>query len=422
MNDEEKMVSHMSPMISVVMPTYNSEKYISESVRSILTQSFGDFEFIIVNELGSDDGTIPIIESFHDPRVKIIQNTKHLGIAESLNEGIRQARGKYIARMDSDDISLSHRFATQVNFMESNQEITVLSAWERRFGNSHITSRTAATHDEIKARMLFYCELSHFLAVLRKNDILKHNLWYDVTNTAEDYALWCRAVHKVRFANIQEVLGLRRIYGESATDLRSEKVERNLQNIYSDSLALLDMDYCEYTPFFRMKPILYSVPTEKKREKLEGIRHLFYDIIEKNKKIKIYDHDCLYTSLNRIWLWNHYSDNFSDVNAYEYLIEDIMEVAKKLAGGRDICLFGMGKVGNALLPYFKESFGIRLICVSDNDPNKWGEEMEGIKCVSPWGLSEDICIFLTAAFETMEEIMSQLKLLGMKFVYPYSKL
>ncbi|MDR2355648.1 MAG: glycosyltransferase, partial [Clostridiales Family XIII bacterium] len=102
-----------TPMISVIMPTYNSEKYVAETMESILTQTFRDFEFLVVNECGSNDRTVAIVESFRDPRIRVIQNARRLGIAESLNIGIKQSKGKYIARMDADDIAMPERFERQ---------------------------------------------------------------------------------------------------------------------------------------------------------------------------------------------------------------------------------------------------------------------------------------------------------------------
>src|SRR3989338_7703392 len=103
----------MKPAISVIMPVYNGEKYLREAIESILNQSFSDFELFIIND-GSTDGTAGIIASFHDPRIVYLKNESNLGLSRSYNRGIDAARGKYIARMDADDMSIPKRFERQI--------------------------------------------------------------------------------------------------------------------------------------------------------------------------------------------------------------------------------------------------------------------------------------------------------------------
>ena len=125
-----------SPQISVVMPAYNAEKYITEAIDSILFQTFKDFEFIIIND-ASTDSTKDIIESYKDPRIKLVNNEQNKGVAKSLNIGISVACGKYIARMDADDIALPERFQKQFDFMEQHPNIDVCGSWAKKTGNEN---------------------------------------------------------------------------------------------------------------------------------------------------------------------------------------------------------------------------------------------------------------------------------------------
>lgn len=113
------------PKISVVMPAYNAEKYIGEAIESILNQTFKDFEFIIIND-GSVDHTKEIIREYNDPRIVLLENDKNRGIVLSLNKGLDAATGKYIARMDADDIALKNRFERQVEYLDEHKDIGVL--------------------------------------------------------------------------------------------------------------------------------------------------------------------------------------------------------------------------------------------------------------------------------------------------------
>ena len=121
--------------ISVLMPAYNAEKYIGEAIESILNQTYKDFEFIIIND-GSIDRTEDIILSYDDPRIIYLKNKENSGIVASLNNGLKQAKGQYVARMDADDISLPTRFEKQLQYMESNQHIFVLGTSLILFGEN----------------------------------------------------------------------------------------------------------------------------------------------------------------------------------------------------------------------------------------------------------------------------------------------
>ncbi|MFN8250041.1 MAG: glycosyltransferase family 2 protein [Ferruginibacter sp.] len=104
-----------APVISVIMGVYNAETFLEEAIKSILNQSFRDFEFIIVND-ASTDNSVAIINRFNDDRIRVINNESNIGLTRSLNKAIRQAHGEFIARMDADDISFPDRFREQVNF------------------------------------------------------------------------------------------------------------------------------------------------------------------------------------------------------------------------------------------------------------------------------------------------------------------
>ena len=122
------------PKVSVVMPAYNAEAYIGAAMESILSQSFGDFEFLILNDC-STDGTEAIIQSYDDPRIVYIKNEKNMGVAATLNKGLAAAQGEYIARMDADDFSLPQRFEKQVAYLDAHPEVVVLGTQVQFFSD-----------------------------------------------------------------------------------------------------------------------------------------------------------------------------------------------------------------------------------------------------------------------------------------------
>ena len=116
------MAKNLIPTISVIMPVYNCFDYIQEAINSILNQTFSDFELIIIDDYSSD-GTVDLIKKFNDPRIKLTVKSVNSGISNSLNYGLKIAKGKYIARMDGDDISFPDRFERQVKFMDLNPKV-----------------------------------------------------------------------------------------------------------------------------------------------------------------------------------------------------------------------------------------------------------------------------------------------------------
>lgn len=191
-----------NPQISIIMPAYNAEKYVAEAINSILAQTFTDFEFIIIND-ASADSTKNIIESFQDPRIKLINNEQNQGVAKSLNIGISAAKGKYIARMDADDISLPQRFQTQFDFMEQNPDIDICGSWAKTFGAEEKSIKFPEKHVDIKDSSFFSCAMVHPTVMFKKDLNLQY--FSDFTR-AEDYDLWCRKIDSWKFANISKVL------------------------------------------------------------------------------------------------------------------------------------------------------------------------------------------------------------------------
>lgn len=188
--------------ISVIMSVYNTkEEWLRESIESILSQTFSDFEFIIIND-GSSNNVEEIILSYKDERIKYIKQ-ENQGLAKSLNYGLKIAQGEYIARMDSDDISLPDRFKKQIDFLDKNKDISVLGTWFEFFPKKYVLK-----HPEkiCYLNLLTCCCIGHPTVMFRRSDFEKYNLRYDSEYKCEDYELWSRAIRYLKFANIQEVL------------------------------------------------------------------------------------------------------------------------------------------------------------------------------------------------------------------------
>lgn len=215
-----------NPLVSVIMSVYNGEKYLRESIESILGQTFKDFEFIIIND-GSTDKSENIIKSFNDPRIKLISRSNK-GLVASLNEGIEKSLGKYIARMDSDDISESERLEKQINFLKSNPDISVVGSWAKKINeNSQIIEEMnypPAKNKEIKKYSLFHNPFIHPSIMFKKEIIKKIGLYNPFFKNAEDYEFWSRVLASFQVANLPLSLLRYRINQAGITRSRNMKM------------------------------------------------------------------------------------------------------------------------------------------------------------------------------------------------------
>lgn len=237
------MGASLDPKVTVLMPVHNGEAFLREAIASILTQTFRDFELLVIDD-GSSDSSAGIVHSLDDPRIRLVHNELNLGLIATLNRGIDLARGEYIMRMDCDDISLPERLQRQVEFMERNPEVGVCGVWYREFGEkTHRTTRCAPDHDSIKCGTLFNPVVGHPTVILRKSVLLEHGLRYDPAfRHAEDYQLWARALKCCRFANIPEVLLHYRVHPGQVTSRFAEEQIQSAGKVRRSLLLEMGID------------------------------------------------------------------------------------------------------------------------------------------------------------------------------------
>lgn len=196
----------MKPIISVCLPVYNGEKYIQECLDSILAQSFQNFELIIVDD-GSTDHTVEIVKQYADPRIRLIQN-KHNYI-ESLNLLLKEAQGKYIARMDADDIMVQNRLQRQYEYLETHPKVDLLAGSMSFLGKENHKTVVDTEHgSQISLEtMLKGCCISHPTVMLRTETFRKSGLQYESEYIyAEDYRLWIIMLQKgMILHNVDEI-------------------------------------------------------------------------------------------------------------------------------------------------------------------------------------------------------------------------
>ena len=198
---------HHRCLVSVIMSVRNGVAHLDTAVRSILDQTETAFTLIIIDD-GSSDSSMNVARSFRDPRIKIIQDDLHLGLAERLNQALDDVSTPFAARMDADDIALPQRLEQQLAFMQQHPEVGICGAWYMPFDYRGVSGvRVPTKHFEIAARTLWSCPLSHPTVMFNMANLNKHGLRYAREAVhAEDYDLWERAHPLVHIANIPEYL------------------------------------------------------------------------------------------------------------------------------------------------------------------------------------------------------------------------
>ncbi len=228
-----------TPTVSVVMSVLNGERFLIEAIESILLQTFTDFEFIIIND-GSTDGTAAILEGYlkTDPRVRVYHQSNR-GLVESLNRGCGLARGKYIARMDGDDIALPDRLLQQTTFMNDHPNVGVLGgAVEFVDTNGHILTVThnPETDSSIRSALLQGdCPFWHPSTLIRRDMLLAVGGYRSIVPHAEDHDLWLRLADFSKLANLREVVLQYRLHPHQVTVRRYR--EMSISNLVARAAA-----------------------------------------------------------------------------------------------------------------------------------------------------------------------------------------
>jgi len=217
-----------NPFASVLMPVYNAEKYLAEAIESILHQTYSNFEFLIFDD-GSTDNSLNIIKAHKDPRIKVFHSQANDGLVKHLNKGIDIAKGKYIVRMDADDISHPTRLEEQVAFMEKNPEVGVCGSYVEVFGKMAYISKLPTDHEQMIVALLYFTPIIHPSVIIRKDVLDYFNIRYKPAFLfAEDTELWYQLSKVTRLANIPRVLLKYRIHNQNISVTKWESHQLGL--------------------------------------------------------------------------------------------------------------------------------------------------------------------------------------------------
>lgn len=302
--------------ISVVMPTYNTNvSILKEAVESVLAQTFRDFEFIIVDDGSTDHDLCSYLQSLSDERIRIIRNPINLGITKSLNIGLNVARGKYIARMDSDDIALPMRFEKQFSFMEEHPDVIACGSNVEFFG-----ARTLITHDKITDMEEYRIKLLYFnpgprhpTAFFNRKLLLRHKVFYDETlEFAQDYRIWSDISKCGRIYILEDVLLKYRFHSSQVSKVHREKQRACSMLVRERLLTELLGKITKEEVLLHNRCTAMDCKIDK--DIIEWYRHL----IEVNDRVGLYDRKkfkrCTYDVAVRKKIYESFDQNMSYIS------------------------------------------------------------------------------------------------------------
>ena len=229
-----------NPLISVILPVYNSEKYIYSSINSILQQTFTQFELLILND-GSTDSSAEIINSFQDPRIRFFSH-ENIGLSATLNRGINLSRASLIARQDADDISHPSRFDLQFKYMENNPDCSLLGTAAQIIDTEKLLNRYVyppKNDIDCKFELSFKNCFIHTSVIIRKSILNEVGLYSTSSDRSfvEDYDLWSRISLKSKVANLIDTLVYYRSLPDSLSKQNELQFNSCLINICSQNLC-----------------------------------------------------------------------------------------------------------------------------------------------------------------------------------------
>lgn len=321
------------PKVTVLMPVYNGEKYLEEAIKSILNQTYLDFEFLIIND-GSKDCSLEVINAHEDSRIRLVNNEQNLGLIATLNKGLDLARGKYIARMDQDDISLPERLYKQVVFMDSHVNIGVCGTWIEYIGDDTGCIATFPhAPEDIKANLLFYCAMAHPTVMIRSSFVKIYELRYNPDHLhAEDFGLWKTCSYLFPLANIPEVLLKYRRWNGSISRFAASAQLQSSAKLAKESIVSLGI---EINTSLEDVFCWFYLRKKANRESINLIEIELKHLIESNNYKKIFTEEsfkkatakrwyeiCSDSTYLGPWIWLKYQKSnlkYKEVSLYQHI-------------------------------------------------------------------------------------------------------
>ena len=330
-------------MISVIMPVYNGEKYLKQSIESVIQQTYKDWELIIVNDCSTDNSR-NIMQSYADTdsRIRIVDNGSNLKLPRSLNAGFREARGKYLTWTSDDNMYKPNVLEELSRYLDYNSEIGFV------YSDMDVVdaSLNFIGEQSLESDRLLYADCIGASFMYRKEVIDKVGEYDPDMFLVEDYEYWIRVSKKFKIGHINKNLYIYRVHDNSLTGTRKKDINKQLYR-----LRKRHMEY------------LISNVTGKYKEML------FLEMLTQNTD----DYEFLSAKF-----WKKYED----VSRYEWV-----RTSDKIDSDKSIVIFGAGIIANRAIDYFGRE---RIECIIDNSKDRIGMKLQGIDIVSLDGYINDV--------------------------------
>ena len=287
--------------ISIILPVYNAEKYISQTLDSIINQSFSDYELIIIDD-GSTDDSSKIINNYRDDRIKYYKNIKNSGIVFSLNRGLEIASSEYIARIDSDDICLKDRLLHQFEFLEANKNVGVCSCnikYIDASGNEGEIIKMPLSSDETKINFLFGNPIIHPASMFRRELALRVGGYTVGMEPAEDYDFWLKLSEICDIQNINEVLLKYRVHSTNYSKIKRNEYDQKFSAIFKkkNKLKLDEIIENEFLSY-HLRLIIGNWSEKSYYNEVIKLKKWKKSLIENNNKLNVFNSKLLVESIN----------------------------------------------------------------------------------------------------------------------------
>jgi glycosyltransferase involved in cell wall biosynthesis len=413
------------PKVSVIIPSYNREKYICQNIDSLLNQSLKDIEILIIDD-GSIDNTVKLINNYKDCRIKLIQNNVNQGVAAARNTGYMHALGEYIAISDSDDINHKDRLEKQSNFLDENEEYDVVTSWVQELKENHYGAIHSyeCYNEAIRANWLFQPGIPSFM-MFRKEKIKNKGLLYHDENykAAVDYQWYTQLNDDIKIYCIPEVLYFYRRHKEQISTAGYK-----VQQQFADKIRLKQLERLEIKPSTN-EFLIHSQLSNAQIDKITPKSYRKYLnwgslLLEKNRKKRVYSETYFNSILaKRLFqvtealgyyqdelfeMWNSsLFSKFVQLVEQDFNEEKIIKIMGNLNG--DAVIVGSKRTAYYLKKNLSQ-YGIKIISYIDSNISIHGQEIEGIPVTGIANLKdvENLTYFISVLSEERHRIKENL--------------
>lgn len=283
--------------VTVILPVYNGERYLREAIDSVLAQTFRDFELWVFND-GSTDGTVAIVDSYSDPRVKRVDNPCNMGLVATLNRAFAMVESPFIARMDDDDLWHEKKLELQLVLLKSRPDVGVCGTSIHKFGDVDAVHVFPEESDALKVGLLFYCMMSHPSVVYRRSMLQETGLTYQQDSfPAEDYKMWIDVLERSKIYNLQQPLVEYRQHESQICRERKEEQMLLERKLREEQLRLIYPNPSEEELAFHLDRFVTLQPKSD-----EGVRRFLQwsqQLIKENKRHGYVNPEVLRVELHR---------------------------------------------------------------------------------------------------------------------------